>query len=568
MARVSRVRKKEAPAAMEARTYKTALYVRLSVLDGGKKDGGTVETQEAILRGFIKGKPELVPVSVYTDNGESGVNFKRDEFERLMEDVRRGRVDCIIVKDLSRFGRNYIEAGEYLEKVFPFLGVRFIAVNDGYDSLAPSSSASLSLHLKNLVNDVYARDISAKVSPVLRGKQERGEFIGAWAAYGYLKSLEDRHRIVADPKAAPVVRDMFAWRAEGLSYKNIARRLTEKKIPSPSQYRYEMGLVKKPRFADMPWKAAAVKHILENEVYLGHIVQGRVRESLSQGQKRTSLPREEWLVVKDTHEAIIDPITFEAVRRFNQQRAEEFQAKQQRFSEVGNTENILKGLVRCGTCETKLIRYKNVRENKHKKPRFHVWYNYICRIHAADPAACAFLSVPERLLLEAVSRAVKMQIMLAADMEGLLAAAAPKSLEQEEKERLERQMIQAGQELQKTIRHRESLYDDYAGQLMTEQDYIYAQERYKEREAALKGRMERLRQSCESIRREAGKENPWLESLLSFREQTELTRCMAVELIDRITVYEDGSLHIAFRFQDEYEALKNRLLPEKEADHG
>lgn len=174
------------------KVWRTALYIRLSVLDSGKKDSDTVETQESLLRQFLEGKPCFSIFGIYVDNGETGVDFRRDEFERLMEDVRGGRVDCIIVKDLSRFGRNYIEAGEYLEKVFPFLGIRFIAVNDGYDSADPAQADGLTLHLKNLVNDVYARDISAKISPALRGKQMRGEFIGTWAAYGYMKSKEDK----------------------------------------------------------------------------------------------------------------------------------------------------------------------------------------------------------------------------------------------------------------------------------------------------------------------------------------------------------------------------------------
>ena len=292
MARTSRKQNKKFPEGMGGsrkgtslqtameKVWRTALYVRLSVHDSGKKDSDTVETQESLLRQFIEGKPCFSIFDVYVDNGETGVDFKRDEFQRLMEDVRGGRVDCIVVKDLSRFGRNYIESGEYLEKVFPFLGVRFIAVNDGYDNVDPAAADGLSLHLKNLVNDVYARDISAKISPALRGKQMRGEFIGTWAAYGYMKSKEDKHRIVVDKNTAPVVRDIFSWRLEGASYRKIVQRLTEQGIPSPSQYRYGKGIVKDRKFADSPWQIKTVKNLLANEVYLGHMVQGRKRESL------------------------------------------------------------------------------------------------------------------------------------------------------------------------------------------------------------------------------------------------------------------------------------------------
>ena len=163
--------------------------------------------------------------------------------------------------DLSRFGRNYIEAGEYLEKIFPFMGVRFIAVNDGYDSIDPAASDSLSMHLKNLVNDVYARDISQKICPVLQEKQERGEFIGNWAAYGYLKSAEDKHRLVVDEETAPVVRDIFQWRLIGMDYQEIAKRLTELGIPSPSRYRFEKGMVKSKRFAASVWTGQVIKNM-------------------------------------------------------------------------------------------------------------------------------------------------------------------------------------------------------------------------------------------------------------------------------------------------------------------
>lgn len=449
MARTSRKRNTGIPAGAESpqgknavrttaeKVYRTALYVRLSVMDSGRKDSDAVETQEALLRHFIKGKPCFSLFSVYVDNGESGVDFQRDEFGRLMEDVRSGQVDCIIVKDLSRFGRNYIEAGEYLEKVFPFLGVRFIAVNDNVDTADPASADGLSLHLKNLVNDIYARDISAKTSPALRGKQMRGEFIGDWASYGYAKSPEDKHRFVIDENVASVVRNIFAWRLEGTSYQGIARRLTEHGIPSPSQYRYNLGIMKNEKYASIPWRIATVKRILASEVYLGHMVQGRKRKSLFAGQGMKHLPREEWTVVRDTHEPLIDRDTFDRVQELNSRKKREYEEKQGRFSGVENTENILKGLVYCGVCGTKLVRYKNIRENKRKEPRIFVWYNYICPAHAADPTLCGFGSIRESELLDAVWEAVKVQMELAGDMEKRMSVFQWEDPARQERENLE-----------------------------------------------------------------------------------------------------------------------------------
>lgn len=564
MARTSRVHKKELPQGMGTaketeKIYQTALYVRLSVLDSGKKDSDTAETQERLLRQFIEGKPNFSLFSVYLDNGESGVTFTRNGFERMMEDVRAGQVDCIIVKDLSRFGRNYIETGEYLEKIFPFLGVRFIAVNDGIDTADPASVDSLALHLKNLVNDVYARDISAKISSVLHGKQECGEFIGTWAAYGYQKSTEDRHRLVIDEKTAPVVRNIFAWRVQGLSYQEIARRLTGQGVPSPSQYRYAQGVMKNKRFANVPWRIGTIKLITGNEVYLGHTVQGRKQESLAQGQKQKKLPKEEWCIVKNTHEAIVDQFTFDQVQQMNRTRKQQYQEKQGCFGNLGNTENILKGLVYCGNCGRRLVRYRFVRENKRKAPRLHAGYSYICPIHAAFPLQCGFGRIREQELYDAVLEAIRVQVQLAGDMEKMAAESGVRKQLGWKQECLQSQIGQMETELGKIRQYREKLYDDYADGLMGEQDYVYAQERYQEKETKLREQVLELEQSCHSLHKQRPENNPWLKNMLQFRDIGKLTREMAVALIEKITVYQNAALHIDFRFQEDRQKLRECL---------
>lgn len=330
MARKSRVSAETAAKELTAkesadRVWSTALYVRLSVLDGGKTSGvktagkqsgcETVKIQEAVLRNFIEGKSCFSLAAVYVDNGRSGVNFNRGEFERLMEDVKKGFVDCIIVKDLSRLGRNYIETGEYLERIFPLMGVRVIAVNDCYDSSDPNSFDKLSIHLKNLVNDIYARDISRKLCPVLRTKQERGEFIGSFAPYGYQKSEKDKHRLVLDPETAPVVRAIFCWRLKGCSCGEIVGKLRERGILSPGRYRYENGMTGDESLRTAEWKASTVSRILSEPVYLGHMVQGKRRTVLWEGKRQERVPREQWIRVENTHEPIVEEALFYAVQK-------------------------------------------------------------------------------------------------------------------------------------------------------------------------------------------------------------------------------------------------------------
>ena len=544
------------------RVYNTGAYVRLSVLDGHKEDSDSIENQQDMLLRFIEDDPSLALHSVYVDNGETGVNFERDSFERLLDDIRLGRVNCVIVKDLSRFGRNYIEAGDFLEKVFPYLGIRFIAINDGYDSLNPATCDGLSMHLKNLVNDVYARDISGKIGPVLRGKQERGEFIGAWAAYGYLKSEDDKHQIIVDDETAPVVRDIFEWRLQGLSYQGIARKLTEYGIPSPSAYRYSKGLAKKQKFANSPWRIQTIKGILCNEVYLGHMVQGRKRESLFHGQKQTYLPKEEWIIVENTHEAIIDRHIFESVQRLNEQKTQEYHAKQERFAEVVNTENILKGLVYCGECGTNLVRYKNVRENKQKEPRFHVWYNYICPVHAADPNRCSFLSVSETALLDVVFSVIQTQLSSALDMEKLIKTVGKRTVVKTKKQEIKQRINKTKDGLIRLHRMRESLYDDYLAELMNERDYLYARNRYNEQEAELTALLGELTAQEQEIKETRTEENPWMQAFLSFRDEPQITRKMVQALVDRVIVHSPTAVTVQLRYQEEYSKLLEAAAPE------
>ncbi len=238
----------EAPAQAQ-KQYRAAAYARLSVEDSGKPGADTIEGQKNLLLRFVENDPTLTLYGLFCDNGQTGTDFQRPEFEKLMEAVRRGEVDCIVVKDLSRFGRNYKETGNYLERIFPFLGVRFIAVSDGFDTLTAQRGADGYLvPLKNLINEVYSKDISRKSGSALAAKQKNGDFIGAWAPYGYRKCPDDPHRLEPDEATAPVVRQIFRWRAEGIGVTQIARRLNDEGIPSPSAYLYNTGACKTEKY--------------------------------------------------------------------------------------------------------------------------------------------------------------------------------------------------------------------------------------------------------------------------------------------------------------------------------
>ena len=319
----------ELPKAAVLRIFRTALYVRLSIMDTrDRKDSESLQTQIDYLCGYIAKHPDLELYDCYRDNGETGTNFERPGFQRMMEDVKAGRVDCIIVKDLSRFGRDFLETGNFLEKVLPFMGVRFISVNDNYDSIRADSGEAMTIALKNLMNDIYAKDISQKVYSALDTKKRSGEFIGNFAAYGYVKSPEDRHKLAVDPDAAKVVRRIFRMKKDGMSNAAIARTLTAEQIPNPNYHRYLQGIIFAKRFSEnAPWQTQTVKHILENPVYLGHMAQGKKITKLHAGQKQKTMPSSEWIIVPNTHEAIIEQELFDAVQAILKAKHEEYHSR-------------------------------------------------------------------------------------------------------------------------------------------------------------------------------------------------------------------------------------------------
>ena len=306
--------------------YKAGIYARLSSDHGCKACGQaskneSVEVQVEIAKKFVeefngqKNGEVIDVVECYTDLGKTGSNFEREGFLRLLQDIRLGEINCVIVKDLSRFGRNYLEAGNYIEKIFPLLDVRFVAVEERFDTDNRKAGDGYIIPLKNMINELYSRDISKKVSTALAVRQRRGDFIGSWASYGYEKCADDPHRIQPDKDTAWVVQNIFQMRLLGMGYKDIADRLNEQGIDSPSHMRYLKGELINERYAHCKWQGQMIKKILSNLVYLGHMVQGRKRGTFYEGDRQKVLPESEWIVVKNTHEPIIDEKVFQAVQQ-------------------------------------------------------------------------------------------------------------------------------------------------------------------------------------------------------------------------------------------------------------
>jgi DNA invertase Pin-like site-specific DNA recombinase len=308
------------------RINRTAIYARLSIMDNGRDKYGSpkdsLETQIEYLKNYIKNHPDLNLAGIYSDNGYSGTNFIRPEWERLMEDINSGNINCIIVKDLSRLGRDYIDTGSYLEQIFPVLGVRFISVNDNYDSSSSNfETDSLCIAMKNVLNSYYVKDISKKVSAAAHLKQKKGEYQGAHPPYGYLYSEEGSCKLIPDQITAPVVKQIFEWCAAGYSDSRIVKILDDREILTPNAYFYKKDFIHSEKYeAIRQWQRSTIRRITVNQVYTGCMVRGKSEESLYDGLVRQELPKEKWIIVPDTHEAIISEELFKTVQLLREER--------------------------------------------------------------------------------------------------------------------------------------------------------------------------------------------------------------------------------------------------------
>ena len=393
----------------DAKQWKAADYARISREDGDKEESDSIGTQFDIIDDYIAHNDDITFVDRYSDDGWSGTNFDRPDFMRLMEDIKKGKINCVIVKDFSRLGRNYVLVGQYLEMIFPMLNIRFISVNDRIDSIKdPASINNALVSFKNVMNDQYCRDISNKVRSSLDRKRSKGEFIGSFASYGYMKDPDDHHHLIVDPVAAEVVKNIFDWFLQGMSIIGIAKRLNHMGIPNPSAYKRQCGLnYKHPAGQlDSAWPDSSVKRVLKNRLYVGDMVQNKNRTKSYKVQISVAVPEENWVIVPNMHEAIIDREKFETVQQLLM--------RDTRTSPGINHVSIFAGYIRCADC-LRAMGKKSVAQSYGK------YHYYVCQtFRKAGRNLCTKHTIREKQLYDAVLATIQSQIDLAVSMDQLV----------------------------------------------------------------------------------------------------------------------------------------------------
>ena len=567
MARKSRKAQAQTVAEVKKETaaLPTAIYARLSVENSGKDDdGNSLQNQIAVCEDYLDGCPHLRLTEVYSDNGKTGTVFDRPAWNRLMEDVRTGKVQCIVVRDLSRFGRDYVETGSYLEKIFPALGTRFISVKENFDNFTCGNAMeSLSVSLQNLVNAMYSRDISKKVSTALRAQMETGIFRNRNLPYGYLWN-EDKTAYVVDEEAAAVVRQIFEWKLREVSVYTIVERLKAGGIESPERHKRRAGTRNGGNIQGEGWCPSTIRGILQNRAYIGEMICGKSETALYKGLKKRLTEKDNWIVVSDAHPPIVSVSDFEAVERQMQKDSTHRETAMEWSADIrAGMIDLFAGKIFCADCGKRMY-YKRQRICGCKNVTFRGVYD--CSTHVRrGHATCFNHFIRQDALNEKVFNAIRDQLQVALDYERLLLAMRGGSGEASVREKHKAAVASVKLRLNALKKKRAGLYESYVEGILNEEEYAFAKQTYEEQYEALSRLLDEAVERRERFLQSISPENKWLTMMRGVSEETKLTQELVDAIIKRVLVYDKDHIEVELNYNDVFEAMCECVEQMKEA---
>lgn len=526
------------------RVYTADSYLRLSREDGDKAESDSIVNQRGLIKEFLKTHPDIQLYSEKVDDGFSGVSFERPAFKEMLEDIKSGRANCVIVKDLSRFGRDYIEAGRYIEKIFPYLGVRFIAINDNIDTASGISGAEeMLIPFKNLINDAYCRDISIKIRSHLDIKRKNGQYIGSFAPYGYQKSPDDKNKLIIDEKAASVVRQIFKLKIEGMSGERIAEKLNALGIPTPMEYKrrngenFQCGFRRR---AAPKWQANSVNYILRNEVYAGVLLQGKSASPNYKVRKRTRKEEKDWIRFEGSHEAIVPKEDFLVAR-------ESFKADT-RVAPEEQALYLFSGIAKCGHCGGNMTR-KTVPSGGKK-------YVYLVCMENKNKNGCGNgKGISLKALEKAVLKVVNLHIEKVFELSQMLALVERMPYNGYLGRKVQETIADKETEVQRKQKYSVDVYKDYKDGILTKDEYLELKASFREEISGLESELDALREEADRIARDNDDKVQWAGRFIRYRGFGELSRELLIRLVDEIKVYDKDRIEVVFKFRSEYEEL-------------
>lgn len=538
-------KKKEKPTHLTTK-WSVGEYNRLSKEDGDKPESDSIQNQHSINQKHLEYLREqgeqIESVTVYSDDGYAGGNFKRPRYQALIRDIESGKINCIIFKDNSRLGRNYPELGRLMEDYFPQKGVRVISVLNNLDSVKdPRGYCSAIVSFSNIVNDDYIRQLSIKIKCTLTMKRERGEFIGNYAPFGYQKDPADRHRLVVDEEQAEIVRKIFDWYEDGMSASSIAKRLNAMQIMTPGDYKIRDGcksFITHDRNSSKlhAWTTTTIATILKNEVYIGNMVQGK-HKSVSYRSKKMMLTDEsEWTVVEGTHAPIISDEQFAIIH-------ERF-ARRTRISPGKTHVYPLSGLVSCGACGHRMNRVVS---------QGYARYRCITRTYAPDKCQCP--SIKEEYLEELILQTLQSLIARLVDVKAVIDAARQFKTINGAKNEYMLALNKAKREQERLQDVQFHLYDDLQSGLIPQTQYLQFQKRYEAEIAAQEAKIEQLNQCLIHLKEARQQDDEFVAFFQKYGNIQKLDLDTVNQLIQKVVFHDKQHVDIYFRFADEYEKL-------------
>ena len=542
------------PAYTFSRRWKMGGYIRLSKEDlkkalNGKDDSNSVKNQRDLLNDFYrKYQEEFESITEYVDDGHTGTDSDREAFQQLLADVMSRKIDCVVVKDLSRFARNYSDAGSLIDNLFVQMGVRFISLAENVDSYKdPDSVSSIIVPITNVMNDQYCYQTSKKIRQVFDYKRRNGQYIGSNPPFGYVKDAKDRHHLVIDPDAAEIVRLIFSLLLKGTSKRGISFYLNEHGIPSPSVYKLEKGMtVSNKPDGNTLWSGRMIHTILTNPMYTGDLVQGKTK---IMDHRQVKAENDNLIIAQGTHEAIVSHEMFEAVQAYRKEICEESKAKPKK----PYTPNIFKGKVFCAHCGRSLHRQRAERK---KGPDIY-WFHCLTKSRV-DRDGCIGVAVQESELMVTVTSILEKELSVALGMSVPLLQLETKH--QKEQDALKSRMLLKRQEIEKYRRLVRGLYENFVQGVLTSEEYFTMKADYEEKIKSVSSEITELENEVEQLMGRLEQYRAMEQDAQTLERNHALTAELIERLIDRIEITHDRDIHVAFRFQSEF------ATQEKEAD--
>ena len=535
------------PTSYNVMRWRLGKYIRLSKEDllRGRDESNSVVNQRRLLEQYHQAHLdefyEGAEADVYVDDGKTGTDTNREDFQRLLSDISSGRINCVIVKDLSRLSRNYTDAGNLIENLFVRLNVRFISLAEGVDSYRnPDSVSNIIVPITNVMNDQYCYQTSKKIRQVFDMKRRNGEFIGSYAPYGYVKDPGDKHALLVDPEAAEVVKSIFSMFLSGMNKRGITYYLNDHGVLCPTAYKKQQGLkYNAPNAQSNPmWSTITIDTILKNRVYVGDMVQGRQRVKSYKIHIQERVPEEEWFIVENTHEAIIDRETFDKVQGLLKRDTRTAPKAKQLY--------LFSGFLKCADCGRAMSRIASKG----------IYVYYQCGTYKSlSKKACTMHSIKSDRLEAGVLFAIQQQVHLAVAYSDLVSRINSAPLKKSKSKRLEDTIAAKEKELAKIMRYKQALYQDWKDGEITRNDYRHMSEDYERQAEALNNVLRTLTDEQEQLENGVDAESPFLAAFLKYQNIDKLTREILAELIDYIKVYEGGNISVKFKYADEFRRM-------------